>query len=90
MRVTTIRVRPLRRSTIEEQGIDAQNVTGLGAEFWVGGQLVAVLNYEPDLGQAEIIWGTALANDCEPAILLAARGAASLMIARAEREEAAA
>ena len=64
MRVTTVRLRPLRRKMIEEAGIDTTNIEGQGAELWVGGHFCAVLSMT-GTEVCEIVWGTEWANRFE-------------------------
>ena len=78
MRVTTVRLRPLRQSTRDEVGIDGANITGQGAELWVGGEFVAVLSMD-DETVCEVAWGTEWANKHEDDIRGMAVYAASLM-----------
>ena len=61
MRVTTVRLRPLRKSTRDEVGVDGANVTGEGAELWIGGEFVAVLSMEGE-DVCEVVWGTQWAD----------------------------
>lgn len=66
MRVTTVRVRPLRRRTIEEHDVDlAPN--GPGFEFWVGGALQAIGYYptERETVEVELVWATEWAQKHE-------------------------
>lgn len=88
MRVTTVRLRPLRRETIRERGIDRDNLTGYGAELWVGGALVAVLNYFPEECNAEIVWGGDFAEEHNDGIVALANHAAPLMLDSALAREA--
>jgi hypothetical protein len=65
VRVTTVRVRPLRRKTLEERGIDSSGFQGPGFEFWVGGGLQAV-GYYPELRETvevELEWATEWAGE---------------------------
>jgi len=84
MRVTTVRVRPLRRKTVDEMGIDSENITGSGAELWVAGDLAAVVNYDGEACDCEVVWGTPFANEHEDTITALCNNAAPLMLASYE------
>ena len=85
MKVTTVRLRPMRRKTVEEAGVDLASITGQGAELWVGGELWAVLSIDEE-GGCEIVWGTEQAAAREREIADLTRHAAELM-RDAKREE---
>lgn len=79
MRVTTVRLRPLRRATAEDVGLDRENAAGRAcAELWVKGDLWAIIAI-PSESSPEVIWGTPFAKEHEAAICELAKVSGVLM-----------